>query len=1410
MHIRPAKRFRNTGVSRYLLALCTLMVALVVLVPVTASGDSGEPSSSADDATLILLELTGVDFGTFDSEVSNYWTPVANSVSQTTLVAAASDSQASANISHPDADTEAAGYQINLNEGINIITLTVVSSSGRATKTYSITINRASTAIFGWNSLKDINILWEPGERWGYATGLWSDGDILWVADSLHERINAYNFATGERKRSRDITELASVGNGLAADLWSDGTTMWVLEGDLDGVPAHLMGYTDGMIFAYDLATGERDGERFIDTLHGRGNTEPVGMWSDGATVWVVDSNDDYIYAYELETGRRAWGRDIRAPQMVYNNHPRGMWSDGSTLWVIDYWDNIIYAYDLATGHRQPGLEFHTLWDAGNRDPRGLWSDGTTMWVTDAAKAKIFAYNMPHAANLQSLELEGIDFEFSRTQSDYSAPVPSTKATTTVTATPASPDADVLIQPEDADADTEGHQVNLSQGENTVAITVTTADASISRVYTVTVDQRDSPEISDVATLSSLAFSGIDLGAFNSETTEYIAGVSSDTATTTLTSATTDKYATKAIEPADADPASEGHQINLAEGANKVTITVESSDGTNEIVYNVALNRASTALFGWNPLQDFNAIPGAPNAILRGLWSDGSTIWVADSENLFFRALNLQTGAHQPTKDIDLEIEGFYHSPEGLWSDGATLWAVDRWGNRIYAFNLASGERDSEKNFRGMIAAGNVSPTGVWSDGTTMWVADRRYDKLFAYTLASGERDSDKDIGGLSRAGNDEPKGLWSDGTTIWVADQDDGKIYAYDLATGVRQADKEFNTLSAAGNDQPYGIWSDGTTMWVADLWNQKIFAYNMSVPVAAEFAEATYSVSEGSSVVVTVELDQAPERELVLPLSATGEDGASTPDYSGIPESVTFAASDTSQTFTFTAADDSEDDDGETVRIEFGTLPAGASAGTVGETVVSIVDDDAPAVVAEFAEATYSVSEGSSVVVTVELDQAPERELVLPLSATGEDGASTLDYSGIPESVTFAASDTSQTFTFTAADDSEDDDGETVRIEFGTLPAGASAGTAAETVVSIIDDDAPAVVAEFAEATYSVSEGSSVVVTVELDQAPERELVLPLTATGEDGASTPDYSGIPESVTFAASDTSQTFTFTATDDSEDDDGETVRIEFGTLPAGASAGTADETVVSIVDDDAPAVVAEFAEATYSVSEGSSVVVTVELDQAPERELVLPLSATGEDGASTLDYSGIPESVTFAALDTSQTFTFTATGDSEDDDGETVRIEFGTLPAGASAGTVDETVVSIVDDEQSGAVGRDESEEAEEEEQEPLTGEFENVPDSFNGNFKLRLRFSDPLADGFSYRSLRDHALQASDGTIKRSKRVNRRNDLWEITVQPGQGASTITITINAGTDCNAPHAICASGDRLLSNNPEATVTRAN
>ena len=165
-----------------------------------------------------------------------------------------------------------------------------------------------------------------------------------------------------------------------------------------------------------------------------------------------------------------------------------------------------------------------------------------------------------------------------------------------------------------------------------------------------------------------------------------------------------------------------------------------------------------------------------------------------------------------------------------------------------------------------------------------------------------------------------------------------------------------------------------------------------------------------------------------------------------------------------------------------------------------------DVPAVVVSFAAGSYTVSEGSSVTVTVELDAAPEREVVVPLTATAQGGATAGDYT-VPASVTFAAGDTSKTFVVAASDDSDDDDGESVEVGFGTLPALVSAGSQATATVTIVDTDVPAVVVSFAAGSYTVSEGSSVTVTVELDAAPEREVVVPLTATAQGGATAGDY---------------------------------------------------------------------------------------------------------------------------------------------------------------------------------------------------------------------------------------------------------------------------------------------------------------
>ena len=119
---------------------------------------------------------------------------------------------------------------------------------------------------------------------------------------------------------------------------------------------------------------------------------------------------------------------------------------------------------------------------------------------------------------------------------------------------------------------------------------------------------------------------------------------------------------------------------------------------------------------------------------------------------------------------------------------------------------------------------------------------------------------------------------------------------------------------------------------------------------------------------------------------------------------------------------------------------------------------------------------------------------------------------------------------------------------------------------------------------------------------------MTIPLTKAGQGGASSAsDYSGVPANVVFNSLDTEKSFTFTATADDANDDGESVKLGFdNTLPAGVSAGTTNEAIVSITDDDLPSVTVSFEQGSYTVAEGNTVTVKVQLDADPERTVTIP------------------------------------------------------------------------------------------------------------------------------------------------------------------------------------------------------------
>ena len=461
-------------------------------------------------------------------------------------------------------------------------------------------------------------------------------------------------------------------------------------------------------------------------------------------------------------------------------------------------------------------------------------------------------------------------------------------------------------------------------------------------------------------------------------------------------------------------------------------------------------------------------------------------------------------------------------------------------------------------------------------------------------------------------------------------------------------------------------------------------VYGVESDRPIAmptVSFERATYSVTESGGVTVKVQLSEDPKRTVTIPLTTTNQGGATSADYSGVPASVTFQSGDTEKSFTFTAADDTDDDDDESVKLGFGTLPSNVTAGTTSETTISIRDNDDPAVTVTFDLADYSVAEGDTVGVKVKLNVNPERTVTIPLTTTNQSGATSADYSGVPAGVTFQSGDTEKSFTFRAAQDAVNDDGESVKLGFGALPAGVTAGARNEATVSIADNDDPVITVRFEQASYTVAEGGSFTVKVQLNMNPERTVTIPLTRTHRGGASSSDYSGVPASVTFQSGDTEQSFTFTATQDTVDDDDESVRLGFSTLPAKVTAGTTRRATVSIADDDDPAVTVRFDLADYSVAEGDTVDVKVRLNTAPERTVTIPLTTTNQAGASSSDYSGVPASVTFQSGDTEQSFTFTAALDSVQDDAERVKLGFGPLPARVTAGAREEATVLITDDD---------------------------------------------------------------------------------------------------------------------------------
>ena len=322
---------------------------------------------------------------------------------------------------------------------------------------------------------------------------------------------------------------------------------------------------------------------------------------------------------------------------------------------------------------------------------------------------------------------------------------------------------------------------------------------------------------------------------------------------------------------------------------------------------------------------------------------------------------------------------------------------------------------------------------------------------------------------------------------------------------------------------------------------------------PTEVSFGQSAYDVAEGGNVTVTVNLSADPERTVVIPLTATNQDGATGADYS-VPASVTFDTGETAKDITFAATQDAIDDDGESVLLGFGALPDRVSASTTTPSAtVTVLDDDARGVTVS--PTSLPVDEGMTAEYTVVLDSEPTRNVIITIN----DPTDNTDVTASPASLTFDENDwdTPQTVTVSAVQDA-DGVNETATVTHTVRGADYASETASDVSVTVVDDETPDVT--IAPTGITVLPGGSNQYTVVLDTEPTVQVTVTVTGHADTVLSVS-----PEQLTFDANDWDTPKTVEVSADDSVTTTETITLAHGLAGGEYRSVTADAVAVTVV-----------------------------------------------------------------------------------------------------------------------------------------------------------------------------------------------------------------------------------------------------
>ncbi len=630
------------------------------------------PLPPTSDATLAEIGIDGFDLSpAFDPAQTDYEVDLALETEVVTLRFRASDTDARVTPTLPDANPQADGHQLRLRKGEEIyFSLSVRAPDRSQTKQYRVVITRP------YQSDRDASLVRLEIEQAALVPEF--DPEITSYTATVAHDVSEITLRASTAQNNAQTAITPADGNPSAR-----GHQVSIAHGPATDVTIEVAS-SDGVASRTYMVSITREPPPSPDASLASLNLA-------GETLRPVFSPEvlDYITAVSTKAG-------------VVTVTAVAKEMDALVTVVPDDDD------PLTNGHQVSFSETDQTISVTVLAPDGVASRTYTIIIQPASSE----------ASLSSLNLVGETLQptFSEKVLDYTAVVSASVSVVTVTAVAKETDAGITVLPEDADLMTAGHQVSFTGVALTISVTVLAPDGETERTYMVRVRPP-----SDDASLQSLRLYELSLSpAFTPDELVYAVTAPSPASSATLYARLTDSSATMVITPVDADTNQPGHQVNLSQDANAVTILVTAEDGTTTATYTVTITRGAS---------------GADDAWLSSLslsWTDLNPAFEWDRYSYFARipddddSTTLVATASNPMATITYSFDDADAAADGL-QVGAdefdspiliTVTAPDGVTSRMYRVTLYEGAGSTQGGFVKVDVGEGVAACALRADGT--------------------------------------------------------------------------------------------------------------------------------------------------------------------------------------------------------------------------------------------------------------------------------------------------------------------------------------------------------------------------------------------------------------------------------------------------------------------------------------------------------------------------------------------------------------------------------------------------------------------------------------------------------------------------------------------------------------------